>query len=83
MGAVGTHHYGIAASSVATMRVIGQVRSMGIVAMVFAVVLGPVQITPAVYPQLQTALTLSLGMAAVLGLPGIYLSLVRGRMRAT
>ena len=83
MGAVGTHHYGIAASSVATMRVIGQVSSMGIVAMVFAVVLGPVQITPAVYPQLQTALTLSLGMASVLCLPGIYLSLVRGRMRAT
>ncbi len=83
MGSVGAHQYGIAASSVATMRVIGQVGSMGIVAMVFAIILGPVQITPAVYPQLEIAFTLSLGIAAVLCLPGIYLSLVRGRIRAT
>ncbi len=83
MGAVDRRHYGIAGSSVATMRVIGQMASMGIVAMAFSLTLGAVQITPAVYPQLQWALSLSFVIAATLCLPGIYLSFARGRMRAT
>ena len=82
MGAVDKRQYGIAASSVATMRVIGQVSSMGVVAMVFSLTLGAVQITPEVYPQLERALTFSLIVAAGLCLPGIYLSLARGRLRA-
>jgi len=81
MGAVEKHQYGIAGSSVATMRVIGQMASMGIVAMAFSLTLGPVQITPAVYPQLEFALALSFAIAATMCLPGIYLSLVRGRLR--
>ena len=83
MGSVEKNQYGIAASSVATMRVIGQVSSMGVVAMAFALTLGPVQITPDVYPLLERALSLSLAIAAGLCLPGIYLSLVRGRVRVT
>jgi len=81
MGAVDRRHYGIAGSSVATMRVLGQMASMGIVAMAFSLTLGPVQISPAVYPQLQWALRLSFAVAATLCLPGIYLSLSRGRLR--
>ena len=83
MGAVDRRHYGIAGSSVATMRVLGQMASMGVVAMAFSLTLGAVQITPAVYPQLQWAVSLSLVIAATLCLPGIYLSLARGRLRAT
>jgi len=56
---------------------------MGVVAMAFSLTLGAVQITPAVYPQLQWAVSLSLVIAATLCLPGIYLSLARGRLRAT
>jgi EmrB/QacA subfamily drug resistance transporter len=82
MGSVASHQYGIAGSSVATMRVIGQVTSMGIVAMVFALLLGPVQITPDIYPQLEHALRWCFGVSAAFCLPGIYLSLVRGRSRA-
>ena len=82
MGSVASNQYGIAGSSVATMRVIGQLASMGIVAMAFAVTLGPVQITPEVYPQLGHALRLSFCIAAGLCLAGIYLSLVRGRMHS-
>ncbi len=81
MGAVQPRQYGIAGSSVATMRVIGQMSSMGIVAMAFALTLGPVQITPDTYPELSSALHLSFVVAAALCLPGIYLSLVRGRLR--
>ncbi len=83
MGAVDRRYYGIAGSSVATMRVLGQMASMGIVAMAFSLTLGAVQITPAVYPQLQWAISLSFAIAATLCLPGIYLSFARGRLRAT
>lgn len=82
MGSVDSRQYGIAGSSVATMRVIGQMGSMGIVAMVFALTLGPVQITPEIYPQLDRALSLSFRIAAALCLPGIFVSLVRGRLRS-
>ncbi len=81
MGSVASHQYGIAGSSVATMRVIGQVSSMGIVAMVFALVLGPVQITPDIYPELERALRWCFGVSAAFCLPGMYLSLARGRVR--
>lgn len=81
MGAVEPRFYGIAGSSVATMRVIGQMASMGIVAMAFSIGLGPIQITPAVYPELGVAISLSFVVAATLCLPAIYLSLVRGRVR--
>ena len=83
MGSVASHQYGIAGSSVATMRVIGQVSSMGIVAMVFALILGPVQITPEVYPQLEYALHWCFAVSAAFCLPGIYLSLVGTKTRAT
>jgi MFS family permease len=81
MGAVDRHHYGIAGSSVATMRVIGQMASMGIVAMAFSITVGPVQISPAIYPELHWAIRLSFIIAGTICLPGIYLSLLRGRMR--
>ena len=83
MGSVESHQYGIAGSSVATMRVIGQVSSMGVVAMVFALSLGPVQITPEIYPELEWALHWCFSVSAAFCLPGIYLSLVRGRRRST
>lgn len=82
MGAVDSHQYGIAGSSVATTRVIGQVSSMGVVAMVFALMLGPVQITPEMYPELERALRWCFGVSAAFCLPGIYLSLLRGRVRS-
>ncbi len=81
MGSVDKHQYGVAGSSVATMRVVGQMSSMGIVAMAFALTIGPVQITPDIYPKLHTAIRLSFCIAAALCVPGIYLSLVRGRTR--
>ncbi len=83
MGSVASHQYGIAGSSVATMRVIGQVSSMGIVAMVFSLILGPVQITTEVYPQLERALRWCFGMSALFCLPGIYLSIAPARSRTT
>lgn len=83
MGSVGKGQYGAAAGSVAVMRVVGQMASMGLVAMVFALVIGPVEITPAVHEQLSRAISLAFVCAAVACLPGIGFSLARGRLRET
>ncbi len=82
MGAVPRSDYGRAASAMSVMRVIGQMSSMGLVALVFALLLGPVQITPEVYPTLTRAIHVCFAAGAVLALGAIVLSLARGRVHA-
>ena len=80
MGSVDRARYGAAASSLATMRVVGQMTSMAIMSLAFAVLLGPVAITDSNLPVLERALSFSFSIAAALCMPGIYLSLARGRV---
>jgi EmrB/QacA subfamily drug resistance transporter len=82
MGSVEPHHYGAAGASVATTRILGQTCSMGIVAMMFALTMGPVQITPAIYGDLARGIRLSFILCTALCIPGIFFSLVRGRVRS-
>ena len=82
MGSVSRSDYSRAASAMAVMRVIGQMTSMGLVAVVFALTLGPVHITPEIYPVLTRAIHVCFAVAALLALAGIGLSLARGRMHA-
>lgn len=82
MGAVGRGELGQAGGTVATMRILGQLCSMGIVAMAFSLTLGKVEISPANYPALGHALALSFGVAAALCVPALVCSLARGRLRA-
>ena len=82
MSSVEGSDYGRASGAVAVMRVIGQVASMGLVAMVFALILGPVHITPGVYAELGSAIRICFVTAAVVCIPGILFSLSRGRVRA-
>ncbi|MGB1881898.1 MAG: MFS transporter, partial [Gammaproteobacteria bacterium] len=82
MGAVALNDYGRAASTMAVMRVVGQMASMGLVAMVFSVLIGPVQITPDVYPRLESAIQTCFALSALLAILGVVLSLARGRMHA-
>jgi len=51
--------------------------------MVFSLVIGNVQISPDVYPQLQESVNLSFSVFFVLGLFGIWASFARGRTRST
>jgi EmrB/QacA subfamily drug resistance transporter len=82
MSAVDKRQYGSANSKVATMRLLGQMCSMGIVTVAFALLLGPVKITPEVYGSLNAALRLSYLAAAALCVPGIFFSLARGSVHA-
>ena len=81
MSSVDVSHLGIASSMVSTMRAIGQMLSLAIAMLVFSAVIGTVQITPAVYPQLQQSVAVAFSVFFCLGLAGIWLSYARGRTR--
>lgn len=49
MGSVEKKFYGIASATLATMRVVGQMLSMAVVMLIFAIYLGRVAITPEIY----------------------------------
>ncbi|OHE24580.1 MAG: MFS transporter, partial [Syntrophus sp. GWC2_56_31] len=52
MGSVEKRFYGVASAMVSTMRLLGQMLSMGLALMVFALMIGNVRITPVQYPAL-------------------------------
>ena len=80
MGAVDRSAYSRASGAMSVMRIIGQLTSMGLVAVIMALWLGPVTIEPSVYPRLGHAISICFASGALLSLVGIALSLARGRM---
>lgn len=81
MSAVEKRFYGIAAGTLGTMRLTGQMLSMGIATLIFAVYLGHVQITPANYPLFMKSLRSAFAIFAVLCIAGTFASLARGKVR--
>ena len=80
MSAVEKQYYGSATGSLATMRILGQMTSMALVTLVFAVVIGQVKIEPSVFQSLQQAIKFCFFISASLCIPGFIFSLIRGRM---
>ncbi len=80
MGVVEKRYYGSATGSLATMRILGQMSSMVIVTLIFALMLGKVEISQSNYVQLGNAISTIFIIAAVLCIPGMIFSLARGRM---
>lgn len=81
MSSVDKRDYGIASGFLATMRLVGQMLSMGIVMLVFAVVIGRVQITQEVYPLFIKSMKIALGVFVALCALGTFASMVRGNVR--
>ena len=79
MSSVDVRHLGIASGMVATMRAIGQMTSLAIVMLVFSALIGSVQISPVVYPQLQESVHVTFAIFVVLGVIGTVASYARGR----
>ena len=77
MGSVKKRFYGIASATVSTMRLIGQMLSMGIALLIFSIVIGNVQILPSSYPALLTSIKIVFTICAVLCFIGIFASLAR------
>lgn len=80
MGAVEKRYYGSATGSLATMRILGQMSSMALVTLVFALIIGQVEIQPSNLDDLGQAIRLVFTIAALLCVPGFIFSLVRGKM---
>jgi MFS family permease len=81
MGSVDKRFYGIASASVGTMRLLGQMLSMGIVTLIFALFIGRAQITPEYYPMLMNSTKIMFIVSTCLCIFGIFFSLYRGRLR--
>ena len=81
MGSVERQFYGVASGMLATMRLIGQMLSMGIATLLFALFLGPVEITPELYPLFATSARAAFVVFAVLCVIGVFASLARGDIR--
>jgi len=81
MSSVEKRFYGVASGTTATMRVIGQMLSMGIATLIFAVYIGPVQINTASHPLFLKSFAAAFAVFAILCLGGIFASLARGRLR--
>ncbi|MFN0316955.1 MAG: MFS transporter [Burkholderiales bacterium] len=81
MGSVEPRQYGTASSSVATVRVVGQMMSMALITLVSALVMGRLPIDPAHFGLLAKSIQVSFIVAAALCLAGMGLSLARGQLR--
>jgi EmrB/QacA subfamily drug resistance transporter len=81
MGAVEKRSLGSANGVVATMRIFGQMTSMILVTLVFALILGTAEIQASNYDALDKAIRLIFTIAACLCLPGLYFSMARGKLR--
>ena len=80
MGSVERHYYGIASGAVATMRLLGQMLSMGIATLAIAVIVGKVKMSPAYFPQFLKSMRVSFAVFSVLCGLGVFASLARGTL---
>ncbi|GAB4414983.1 MAG: MFS transporter [Anaerolineales bacterium] len=81
MGSVERRFYGVASATQGTMRIVGQMLSMGIVMLIINLILGPVQITPEYHPLFLRAAHAAFVTFAILCFGGIFASLARGKVR--
>jgi MFS family permease len=81
MGSVEKKWYGVASGALGTMRVIGQMFSLAIVMLLFALYMGRAQVTPEYYPLFLKSMRMAFIICAVLCFGGIFASLARGKVR--
>jgi len=81
MSSVEKKFYGIASAMVGTMRLIGQMLSMAIAMVVFAIVIGRVEIIPEYYANFLSAVKISFIIFSVFAFIGIFASYYRGNIR--
>jgi EmrB/QacA subfamily drug resistance transporter len=82
MSSVERRHFGIASGTVATMRLLGQMTSMAIAMVIFALFIGREPISPANYDQFLKSVKLSFLICAFLCTIGIFFSSLRGEVRS-
>ena len=78
MGSVEKRSYGVAAATLATMRLVGQMLSMGVASLVLAVFVGPEAVGPARGSGFVAGMRAAFGLYALVCVAGVFASLARG-----
>jgi EmrB/QacA subfamily drug resistance transporter len=81
MSSVERRHLGTASASVGTMRIVGQVLSLGIANLCIALFIGNVHIAPAIQGEFLQGLQLAFSIFAAICFFGIFASFARGNVR--
>ncbi len=81
MSSVEKRHYGIASGTVGTMRLVGQMSSMGIAMMIFSIFIGKAEINPTNFTEFILSIRIAFFIFAVLCFIGIFFSLARGKSK--
>lgn len=81
MSSVEKRHLGVASGVVGTMRMVGQMMSMGIAMMLLALYIGEQKINPSTYHGLMHSMKTGFMIFSVLCILGIFASLARNRRR--
>ena len=81
MSSVDKKYLGVASGTMAAMRITGQMLSMGIAMLIFALFIGQVQITPPYYHQFLKSVKAIFTIFTFLCLGGIFASITRGKLR--
>ncbi|MDI6701117.1 MAG: MFS transporter [bacterium] len=81
MSSVERKFYGVSSATLGTMRLTGQMFSMGIAMLIFAIYIGKVQITSENYSLFLSGMKTAFLIFSLLCFIGIFLSLARGKIR--
>ncbi len=81
MSSVESRFYGVAGATLGTMRAAGQMMSLGIAMLVFALVLGGARITPELHGRFVESVRLAFVVFAALSVAAVFASLARGSVR--
>ena len=73
--------YGVVSGILGTMRITGQMFSMGMTMLIFAVFVGRVQITPEYYPFFLKSVNVAFAFFTAICFGGVFASLARGKVR--
>jgi predicted MFS family arabinose efflux permease len=81
MSSIDKRFYGVGSAALGTMRLTGQMLSMGVAMVLFAVHIGGSRITPEYYPQFLESMRTGFIIFSCLCTAGIFASLARGKVR--
>lgn len=81
MSSVERKFFGVASGTLGTMRIVGQMFSMGMAMMIFALFIGKSAITPQLHPLFLRSVKTALSINGTLCFLGIFFSLARGSLK--
>jgi MFS family permease len=82
MSSIDRRSYGVGSAMLGTMRLTGQMLSMGLVMVVFVLFMGRVRIVPSAYPLFLKSLRIIFVVSSLLCSAGIFASLTRGALHS-